>query len=193
MALPICTHCEQREGIFMATLLTDGDTQVICGDDLMLYAITLAATLTDGMTLEAADAYSEQLDAIYAHDPRAIVRPAGGRTRKGKAAADDSAQCPVCKQRGGKHSKWCAADPAAIVPAAGGAAPDDTGHSTPAAEHPLGGPQLAAAASVALVPPCDSCGGTTATGDALKLVCNECGNVIATEAADGTPQGDTAT
>lgn len=137
MALPVCTHCEQYEGVLMVTTLTDGDTQVICPNDILLYAITLAATLTTDMTKAQADMYAEQLDAIYAHDPRAIARPAAKRTAKAKQP------------------------PPPDVP------PDSS-------ERPVG-------ETVALVPPCSSCGGTTATGDALKLVCNECGSVIATE------------
>jgi hypothetical protein len=135
MPLPICTHCEQYEGLLMTTMLTDGDTQVICANDLLLYVLTLAATVTEGLTVQLADAYASQLDAIYAHDPRPIARPA----RRAKASAK----------------------------------------TQPSPEVPARGPELDGTATIQLVPPCDSCGGTTATGDAHKLVCDECGTVIA--------------
>lgn len=45
---------------------------------------------------------------------------------------------------------------------------------------PPDGPPEAAAVTVALDPPCTSCGSEAATGDAEKLTCNGCGLVIAT-------------
>lgn len=145
MALPVCTHCEQYEGVLMVTTLTDGDTQVICPQDILLYALTLAATLTEGMTKEQVTAYQEQADKLIANLHAAMLPPASKTPRK--------RQPP----------------PAAPVP------PD--------------GPQSDAAALVALVPPCSECGGTTATGDAAKLVCNECGAVIATASTDNLSPG----
>lgn len=68
----------------MDTNLDDGDTQVVCTNDLMMYALSMAASLTAGMTKEQAEAYAELLDAIYANDPRGPKPPAasGGRRRK---------------------------------------------------------------------------------------------------------------
>lgn len=80
----------------MDTNLDDGDTQVICTNDLLMYVLTMTASLTVGMTKEQAEAYAELLDAIYANDPRGPKPPAksGGRRRKAEtqpdAASDDS-------------------------------------------------------------------------------------------------------
>lgn len=171
MSLPVCTHCEEYEGVLMVTTLTDGDTQVICPNDILLYALTLAATISEGMTLEQAEAYAEQLDRIRANDPRHASQPPSKRSARANAAADDATRCPVCKQTRGRHSKWCSAT----------------------SEQPPDGARSDATTPVALVPPCDTCGGTTATGDAAKLVCDECGAVIATEPdASLTPGGEPA-
>lgn len=187
MALPICTNCEEREGLLMATMLTDGDTKVVCGSCITLYVLTLAAVLTEGMAKPEAEAYAEQLDAIYSHDPRPIARPAARAKAKAKAPPDDADRCPVCKQRSGQHSKWCSADLSADNPGAPGPTAADHAAGMAAAGLPLNGAEPVAVASVALVPPCDLCGSMSGHGDALTLVCDECGSVIATEGTDGTP------
>jgi hypothetical protein len=84
MALPVCTFCEQYEGVYMGTNLADGDTQVICAYDMPAFALGMAAAVTEGMTKVQADQYGESLDAIYAHDPRAPQRPAAKAKAKAK-------------------------------------------------------------------------------------------------------------
>src|SRR5215469_17930637 len=90
MAKPTCTFCGEFEGVLMDTNLDDGDTHVICGNDLMMYGLSMAASLTDGMTKEQAEAYGELLDAIYAHDPRGPKPPParGGKRRQAQAEPD---------------------------------------------------------------------------------------------------------
>lgn len=74
----------------MDTNLDDGDTHVICGSDLLMYALSMTASLTDGMTIEQATAYAELLDAIYAHDPRGPKPPpaTAGKRRKSQPEPD---------------------------------------------------------------------------------------------------------
>lgn len=69
----------------MVTNLEDGDTQVVCGDDLIMFALTLAATMAPGMTAEQAVAFGGQLDAIAAADTRPPKPPA--RRPRAKAGA----------------------------------------------------------------------------------------------------------
>lgn len=138
MAKPTCTFCGQYEGVLMDTNLDDGETNVVCPNDLLMYSLSMAAAITDGMTKEQAEAYAEQLDAIYVHDPRGPKPPAPARGRKPRVAA------------------------APDLP------PDGAGSN--------------ADGSVALLEPCAQCGGKTATGDAEKLVCDDCGAVLATVA-----------
>lgn len=87
MAKPTCTFCGQFEGVLMDTNLDDGDTHVICGNDLLMYSLSMASSLTDGMTKEQAEAYAELLDAIYAHDPRGPKPPPASSGRKRRVAA----------------------------------------------------------------------------------------------------------
>lgn len=83
MAKPVCTFCEQWEGVLMDTNLETGDTQVICGSDLLMYALSMTAALTAGMTTADADTYADLLDQIRANDPRPPKPPAkGGRKPK---------------------------------------------------------------------------------------------------------------
>jgi hypothetical protein len=159
MAMPVCTLCEQYEGVYMGTNLTNGDTVVACANCFTALALGMAASATEGMEQHEALEYAETLDTIYNNDPRA---PKSDRLRP--------------------RRKTQAAAPAEAGPATdGSAALADSASATEPAEHPLDGPEPAPAVTVHLVPPCEQCGGTTATGDALKLVCNECGRTIATE------------
>lgn len=82
MAKPVCTFCGEYEGILMDTNLDDGDTQVVCVNDLMMYGLSMAASFTSGMTKEQAETFSDQLDQIYANDPRGPKPPAKGSGRK---------------------------------------------------------------------------------------------------------------
>lgn len=88
MAKPTCTFCGQYEGILMDTNLDDGDTQVVCTNDLMMYALSMASSLTAGMTQEQAEAYAQLLDAIYANDPRGPKPPAPAAGRKRRSAPE---------------------------------------------------------------------------------------------------------
>lgn len=90
MPKPACTFCGENEGVLMDTNLDDGETNVVCGPDLLMYSLSMTASLTDGMTKEQAETFAELLDAIYAHDPRGPKppAPAAGRKRKVQAAPD---------------------------------------------------------------------------------------------------------
>jgi hypothetical protein len=92
MAKPVCTYCDTYEGHLLVTVLDDGETQSVCGNDLLMWALSMTATLTEGMTLDQAEAYSEQLDAIRANDPRP-TKPAG-RKRAPRATAEPVAPVP---------------------------------------------------------------------------------------------------
>lgn len=142
----------------MDTNLNDGETQVICGVCLPMYALNMAAALTAGMEKEEALTYADALDTIYANDPRAPksdrLRPRG----KGKA------------QAAGQAAQGSAADLPAAVPAEPGAT----------ASVPVDGAERPAGAFVDMPEPCGACGSTTALGDAEKLTCAGCGEVIAT-------------
>lgn len=85
MAIPTCTFCERNPGILLSANLDDGETNVVCGPDLMSYALTMAATLTQGMTPEQGQALGDLLDQIAANDPRP-PKPPSGKSRKPKAA-----------------------------------------------------------------------------------------------------------
>lgn len=84
---PACTFCEGNEGALIISSLDDGDTQIACGVCLPMVALGMAAQLTQGMTIDQANAYAEMLDQIHANDPRPPKPPARGGKRK-QAAAD---------------------------------------------------------------------------------------------------------
>lgn len=136
MAKPVCTYCDTYEGVLLVTNLDDGETQSVCGNDLLMYSLSMAAQLSQGMTVEQCDQFGALLDAIKAND----VRPAkpAGRKRAPKAPT---------------------ADPA-----------------------PQGsdGADMPALTRVDLPEACPTCGCGTALGDAVKLTCEQCGEVLAT-------------
>lgn len=88
MAKPTCTFCGEYEGVLMDTNLDDGDTQVVCANDLLMYVLGMAAAISDGMTNEQAEAYAQSLDAIYEHDPRGPKPPAPRGGRKAKVTVE---------------------------------------------------------------------------------------------------------
>lgn len=76
----------------MDTMLQDGETNIVCGVCIVSYALALAATVTQGMTPEQAEANAEQLDQISRNDPRQPPsRPPakGGRRHRQAASVDD--------------------------------------------------------------------------------------------------------
>lgn len=89
MAKPTCTFCGEYEGVLMDTNLDDGETQVVCANDILMYVLGMAAALTSGMTREQADAYAPSLDAIYANDPRGPKPPAPPKRSKRTAGVSD--------------------------------------------------------------------------------------------------------
>lgn len=136
MAKPVCTYCDTYEGVLLVTNLDDGETQSVCGNDLIMYSLSMASQLAQGMTAEQCEQYGALLDAIKAADIRP-ARPAG-RKRAPRTPSGD----PVL------------------------AVPD--------------GSEMPALDRVDLPEPCSQCGSTTALGDAAKLVCEGCGNLLAT-------------
>lgn len=136
MAKPVCTYCAEFQGVLLVTNLDDGETQVVCGNDLVMYSLSFASQLTQGMTPEQSEAYGELLDQIRANDARP-PKPAGRRRTSKAEPAHEPPPPPVVAQ-------W---------------APEGT---------------------VALPEPCQLCGSKTATGDAVKLVCDGCDTVLAT-------------
>lgn len=86
MAKPVCTLCGQYEGALIESNLDDGETQVVCGSCLLMYALSMAAALTTGMTEEQAKAYGGLLDSIRANDPRPATASARGSRRKTPAS-----------------------------------------------------------------------------------------------------------
>lgn len=136
MAKPVCTYCDTYEGVLLVTNLDDGETQSVCGNDLLMYSLSMASQLSQGMTTEQCEQYGELLDAIKANDIRQ-ARPAGRR----------------------RASRATPADPAPEVP---------------------GQSEIPSLARVDLPEPCSACGCGTALGDAQKLVCEQCGEVLAT-------------
>jgi hypothetical protein len=158
MANLTCSLCEQEQGLLMDTNLQDGDTTIVGPACMAGYALTMAASLTEGMPPEAGEAYGELLDRIAANDPRPPKdAPRKRRGPLSKTLADDS-QEPV------PDSPDIHADgPAA---SAGTEAPPPVPSDVPVA--------------VTLPEPCPDCGATEGTGDDAKVVCNGCGKVIAT-------------
>lgn len=90
MAKPVCTYCDTYEGVLLVTNLDDGETQSVCGNDLLMYSLSMAAQLSQGMTAEQCDQYGALLDAIKAND----VRPAKPAGRRRAPKAPDPAPAP---------------------------------------------------------------------------------------------------
>lgn len=82
MPKPACTFCEGNEGALIISSLDDGDTQIACGACLPMVALGMAAQLTQGMTIDQAEAFAPMLDAIRDNDPRPPKPPARGGKRK---------------------------------------------------------------------------------------------------------------
>jgi hypothetical protein len=142
----------------MDTNLDNGDTNVVCVNELTMYALTLAAEFTRGMTLEMAEAYAPLLNAIQDNDPR-WRQPSLYDSDTGPAEPDTpddtSADPPV---EGG---------PPVPIVAILGADGRDTGMTI------IGN-------TIAIPPGTCACGSETATGDDQKLTCDGCGTVLAT-------------
>lgn len=161
MAKPPCSFCGENEAILLDSNLDDGETQGICGEHLPMYALTMAATLTVGFTVEQSEAYGELFDQIAANDARPRPKKTG---------------------RGGKSSSEVTSAPAADAPPTGSTAHDPS--SIPSASETVNPPsQSTDEGHVSLPEPCPQCGGKSATGDEYKLTCDGCGTVLAT--ADG--------
>lgn len=78
----------------MMTDMQSGDTTVVGAGCLAGFALGFAATVSAGMTPEAATAYGEQFDQIRANDSRPAspdaptVRSGPQRAKRAKSAAD---------------------------------------------------------------------------------------------------------
>lgn len=136
MSKPVCTYCDTYEGVLLVTNLDDGETQSVCGNDLLMYSLSMASQLSQGMTVEQCDQFGALLDAIKASD----IRPAKPAGRRRAPKAPDP-------------------EPAMQVP---------------------GRAELPSLTRIDVPEQCGDCGSTTALGDAEKLVCEGCGNVLAT-------------
>jgi len=116
---PTCTYCGEFQGALMVTNLDDGDTQIVCPNDILMWTLSMTAQLTTGMPADVAEAYGSLLDQIKANDPRE-TKPAP-RKRTPKAASAPAAQsvpdgsesdslglvelpepCPDCSSRMGR-------------------------------------------------------------------------------------------
>jgi len=87
---PTCTYCGEFQGVLMVTNLDDGDTQIVCPNDILMWTLSMTAQLTTGMPADVAQAYGSLLDQIKANDPRE-AKPAP-RRRTSKPAAAPQAQ-----------------------------------------------------------------------------------------------------
>lgn len=91
MAKPVCTYCGEYEGVLLVTNLDDGETQVVCGNDLLMWTLSMTGQLTQGMTLDQAMAYGNLLDAIKANDPREPAKVTRSKPRKAEPAPEPPA------------------------------------------------------------------------------------------------------
>lgn len=78
MAQLPCTSCEAETAIVMFTDMSNGDTMSIGPQCLPGFALGLAATTSQGMAPETAEAYGAQFDQIRANDSRTVSSSAGG-------------------------------------------------------------------------------------------------------------------
>lgn len=82
MAKPVCTYCDENQGVLLVTNLDDGETQVVCGGDLVMWSLSMASQLTQGMTLEQSWEHAEALDMLKANDVRPVKAAPRSKPRK---------------------------------------------------------------------------------------------------------------